>query len=93
MTLSKSLYVDEDERVAGDRLASDLIAACRLAGASGAAALPPSPIGRADAPSSNGDRTAHDIAMRFRNASSKFSGNEGEAWMEYVTENPPVARD
>ncbi|KAK1863391.1 hypothetical protein I4F81_005947 [Pyropia yezoensis] len=31
--------------------------------------------------------------MRFRGASSKFSGNLGEPWMEYVAEYQQVARD
>ncbi len=36
---------------------------------------------------------AHNIAMRFKDNASKFSGDIGEAWMEYVAEYQRVARD
>lgn len=93
MTLATSLYVDPEDRVAANQLASDLVAAGRRVGASAVASQPSSPARRGDASSTAGDRTAHNIAMRFRDASSKFSGNLGEAWMEYVAEYQQVARD
>ncbi len=93
MTLATSLYVDPEDRVAANQLATELFAAGRRVGASGAVSQPPSPARRGDATPVAGDRTAHNIAMRFRDASTKFSGNLGEAWMEYVAEYQQVARD
>lgn len=93
MTLATSLYVDPEDRVAANQLATELVAAGRRAGGSAAASEPPSPARRGDAHPSASDRTAHNIAMRFRDPASKFSGNLGEAWMEYVAEYQQVARD
>lgn len=93
MTLATSLYVDPEDRVAANQLATELVAAGRRVSGSAAASQPPSPNRRGDASPAASDRTAHNIAMRFRDSSSKFSGNLGEAWMEYVAEYQQVARD
>ncbi|GAB0496835.1 hypothetical protein MMPV_008156 [Pyropia vietnamensis] len=93
MTLATSLYVDTEDRVAATQLASDLIAAGRRLSGGGAAPLPSSSGQRDEAPSTTNDRLAHNIAMRFRDGSCKFSGNLVEAWMEYVAEYQQVARD
>lgn len=93
MTLATSLYVDPEDRVAANQLATELVAAERRAGGSAAASQPSPPARRGDAPSAASDRTSHNIAMRFRDPTSKFSGSLGEAWMEYVVESQQVARD
>lgn len=93
MTLATSLYVDAEDRVAANQLASGIISAGRRVSGGGTAPPPPSPTGRGDALASTRDRTAHNIPKRFRDASSKFSGSLGEAWTECVTEHQQVARD
>eukprot|EP00170_Pyropia_yezoensis_P002975 contig_12489_g2982 len=93
MTLATSLYVDPEDSVAAHQLASELVAAGRRVGGSAAASQPPSPNRLEDATPAASDRTAHNIAMRFRHSSSKFSGNLGKAWMKFVAEHQQVARD
>eukprot|EP00171_Calliarthron_tuberculosum_P002786 IDg2786t1 len=39
------------------------------------------------------DKLAYYIGMRFRERDSKFSGDLGESWIEYVAEYQQVARD
>lgn len=39
------------------------------------------------------DRVAHNVAMRFREPTSKFSGAAGQTWSEYVSEYQSMARD
>ncbi|OSX74486.1 hypothetical protein BU14_0287s0005 [Porphyra umbilicalis] len=93
MTLATSLNKDAEDRVVATQMASALVAESHRQGGGSSATTSPSPAARGDTASSGGDRTAHNIAMRFRDPSVKFSGNLGESWMEYVAEYQQVARD
>lgn len=91
MMLATSMYAEaHDQTDAADRI--------RLYDASQRHPLvvPAQPAAGADgrapqAPPSN--RAAHDVAMRFRDNSHKFSGEIGESWMEYVADYLQVPRD
>lgn len=51
---------------------------------------------RADGPAPQtppSNRAAHDVPVRFRDNSHKFSGGIGESWIEYVADYLQVARD
>lgn len=39
------------------------------------------------------DKVAHNIAMRFKDAENKFSGDLGECWQEFVDEYRQVTND
>lgn len=77
MTLATSLNKDAEDRVVATQMASALVAESHRQGGGSSATAPPSPAARGDTASSGGDRTAHNIAMRFRDPSVKFSGNLG----------------
>lgn len=95
MTLATNIYAEAEDRSA----AVDLVKAVEAEGR-----RRPQPdgsraaggIAAADSSLSAGkesDRCAHNVAMRFRDAASKFSGGLGENWSEYVAEYQQVARD
>lgn len=73
MTLAMSLYDDREDRVAANQMASELVAAGLRAGGSGLTSQAPSSAHLRSAYPAAGVRTAHDIAMCFREASSKSS--------------------
>lgn len=94
MTLATGLYAEAEDRAAAVEMAKNLIAEgrCQRTGAV-ADAVPPSDPGTTSSPVQAVDLTAHNIALRFRDAGAKFSGNLGEAWSEYKAEYMQVARD
>eukprot|EP00171_Calliarthron_tuberculosum_P001155 IDg1155t1 len=97
MTLALGLYNDNEDTVAAEEIAKAIVSEGRSSGRAGIGAGP-SAAGRVEttetfsAPSAD-HKTAHSIAMRFKDSSAKFSGDIGESWMEYVAEYQQVARD
>lgn len=77
MTLASSLYNGPEDRQAASQMASEFLATRIRTGGSGANSQAPSPEHREKASPAPGDRTAHNIAIHFRDSSSKFSGNLG----------------
>eukprot|EP00171_Calliarthron_tuberculosum_P023645 IDg23645t1 len=100
MTLASSLYDESDDREAAMEIAGQIVAEGRrstrstIAGTSaGAAESTRSNTGSASGAPGREDRTAHNIGMRFKEKESKFSGDIGQSWIEYVAEYQQVARD
>lgn len=97
MTIATQLYTESEDREAAIELVKNIIAAGRrTTTTTGSSSSTPPPVSQGYAEDSNMsgmDRTAHNIALRFKESSSKFSGNLGESWMEFVAEYQQVARD
>jgi len=96
--LAASLYTDAEDTVAAKEIVRVQLAAGRRANATAATDDSPSASGHTGGSSSVGgtnppDRLAHNVGMRFRDPSAKFSGGIGESWMEYVGDYQQVARD
>ncbi|GAB0496233.1 hypothetical protein MMPV_007545 [Pyropia vietnamensis] len=95
MTLATALYPEAEERTVATELASEIEASGRRSRGPAARGeeSTPSTAATATSPGVSVDRAAHSIAMRFRDQASKFSGNLGESWSEFVAEYQQVARD
>jgi len=96
--LAASLYSDADNTVAAKEIVRVQLAAGRRANAAATTDDSPSASGHTGGSSSAGgtnppDRLAHNVAMRFKDKSAKFSGGPGEAWMEYVADYQHVSRE
>lgn len=97
MTLATSLYNDNEDSFAATEMVRSIVARGRqsshltTSAASGAAGA--STATSSDDHSQRENKTAHNIAMRFRDSGAKFSGDIGESWMEFVAEYQQVARD
>ena len=86
--LAASLYSDAEDTVA----AKEILRAQQAAGsrtnalstADPASEEPVRGSGSGTGGTSSQDRLAHNVGMRFRDPSAKFSGGIGESWMEYV---------
>lgn len=95
MTLATALYPEAEERTAAMEMATEVEAAGRRPRGPGTQAEQ-STASTGITPASRGtsvDRAAHNNAMRFRDQASKFSGNLGESWSEFVAEYQQVSRD
>lgn len=94
LTLSTALYLEAEERTVATELASEMEASgrrpliCGTHQKSASSAATTTTFQSADV-----DRSAHDLAMRFCDPVSKFSGNLRESWSEFVAEYHQVARD
>eukprot|EP00171_Calliarthron_tuberculosum_P023415 IDg23415t1 len=100
MTLASSLYDESEDREAAMEIAGQIVAEGRRSSRSTAAATSTgvevttrSNIGAASGFQPREDKTAHNMGMRFRDKDTKFSGDIGQSWMEYVAEYQQVARD
>lgn len=101
-TLAAGIYVAEEATVAMD-IASDIVTAgndrSATASQSNRPPIPPTgPLGNSGSQDTSGSynnsyRVAHNVAMRFKYESSKFSGDIGQSWNEYVAEYQQVSRD
>jgi len=95
--LAASLYSDPEDTVAAKEIVRAQLAAGRRTNALGtadpASEEPVRGSGRGTGGTSSQDRLAHNVGMRFRDPSAKFSGGIGESWMEYVGDYQQVARD
>eukprot|EP00171_Calliarthron_tuberculosum_P022660 IDg22660t1 len=93
MQLAANLYSDDEERQAAEAIIKDIINAGRRVNRSAIADdQKPDRPAQADGPGGQ-DKLAYYIGMRFRDKESKFSGDLGESWMEFVAEYQQVARD
>eukprot|EP00171_Calliarthron_tuberculosum_P002991 IDg2991t1 len=96
LQLAQGLYDDNEETVAAVDIVKSVISRGR---SSGAAAPATSTLITTDSSrqgtgdGENASKVAHNIAMRFRENSAKFSGDIGESWIEYVAEYLQVSRD
>eukprot|EP00171_Calliarthron_tuberculosum_P018940 IDg18940t1 len=101
MTLAGSLYDESEDREAALEIAGQLVAQGRRSTRTGTSTTAggggdSSTVHTVNQPataSSKEDRTAHNIGMRFKEKDSKFSGDIGQSWIEYVAEYQQVSRD
>lgn len=94
MTLASSLYEESEDSEVALETGRSIIAEVRL-GARGPAApdvKEDDSARQAGASAHSGDSTAHRVAMRFKDSDTKFSGDIGQYWMEFVSEYHQVAR-
>lgn len=99
MTLATAVYDEPEDQQAAKEIVTDIISQGRrnrLASSRHQDTVSLSNLSssapESSTPSSS-DRVAHNVAMRLKDTNSKFSGELGQSWMEYVDEYTQICRD
>ena len=93
MQLATNIYMDDEDKIAAESIVKEIIAEGRRVHKNNDAVVPTPEPSTPQGSTQSHEKLVYYIGNRFRNAESKFSGDLGESWTEYVSEYQQVARD